>query len=73
MKGRPCAWGNAALAAAAVALKERHLRYHHRVHAATRRHSLRLGRIRSTLLLEPGVAQLTPRLLSSLSALGTKT
>ena len=35
--------GNAALAAAATALKERHLRYAHRVHAATKRHSLRLG------------------------------
>ena len=35
--------GNAALAAAAIALKERHLRYAHRVHAATKRHSLRLG------------------------------
>jgi nuclear pore complex protein Nup88 len=35
--------GNAALAAAATTLKERHLRYAHRVHAATKRHSLRLG------------------------------
>jgi nuclear pore complex protein Nup88 len=35
--------GNTALAAAAAGLKERHLRYAHRVHAATRRHSLRLA------------------------------
>ena len=35
--------GNAALAAAVASLRERHLRYAHRVHAATRRHSVRLG------------------------------
>jgi len=35
--------GNAALAAAAAGLKERHLRFAHRVHAAARRHSLRMG------------------------------
>ena len=35
--------GNAALATAAAGLKERHLRYAHRVHAATRRHTVRLA------------------------------
>ena len=35
--------GNAALARAASELKERHLRFAHRVHAATRRHGVRLG------------------------------
>ena len=35
--------GNSELARAATALKERHLRYAHRVHAACRRHGTRLG------------------------------
>ena len=35
--------GNAALAAAVASLRERHLRYAHRVHAAARRHTVRLG------------------------------
>ena len=35
--------GNQALAVAVASLKERHLRYAHRVHAAGRRHALRLG------------------------------
>ena len=35
--------GNAALARAATELKEKHLRFAHRVHAATRRHGVRLG------------------------------
>jgi nuclear pore complex protein Nup88 len=35
--------GNSELARAAMALKERHLRFAHRVHAACRRHGTRLG------------------------------
>ena len=35
--------GNSELARAATALKERHLRFAHRVHAACRRHGARLG------------------------------
>ena len=35
--------GNGELARAAMALKERHLRFAHRVHAACRRHGTRLG------------------------------